>query len=225
MKVLVIPDVHLKPYMFRNADILIERGIAENAVCLMDIADDWNQQYNVALYEETYDEAIRFAKKYPNSLWCYGNHDLSYIWQCMETGFSSMASVTVQRKLLELKEALPDDNPIKYVQRIDNVLFSHGGVSDFFVRECVNASLYNNVDSVVDEIAYLVGVALSNAIGEDVGMFIEKNIFEPLHITKYEYGRCSEGYFYGASLMKLTVHDLSQFFLKIMLKRQLQFNK
>ena len=81
MKVLVIPDVHLKPYMFRKADILMERGIAENAVCLMDIADDWNQQYNVALYEETYDGAICFAKKYPNSLWCYGNHDLSYIWQ------------------------------------------------------------------------------------------------------------------------------------------------
>ena len=155
MKVLVIPDVHLKPYMFRKADILMERGVAENAVCLMDIADDWNQQYNVALYEETYDEAIRFAKKYPNSLRCYGNHDLSYIWQCMETGFSSMASVTVQRKLLELKEALTDDNPIKYVQRIDNVLFSHGGVSDFFVRECVNTSLYNNVDLVVDEINHL----------------------------------------------------------------------
>lgn len=58
--------------------------------------------------------------------------------------------------------------------------------------------------------AYLVGVALSNAIGEDVGMFIEKNIFELLRITKYEYGRCPEGYFYGASLMKLTVHDLSK---------------
>ncbi|MGN0505699.1 MAG: serine hydrolase domain-containing protein [Lachnospiraceae bacterium] len=58
--------------------------------------------------------------------------------------------------------------------------------------------------------AYLVGVALSNAIGEDLGAFIEKNIFEPLHITKYEYGRCPEGYFYGASSMKLTVHELSQ---------------
>ena len=58
--------------------------------------------------------------------------------------------------------------------------------------------------------AYLVGVALSNAIGEDLGMFMEKNIFEPLHITEYEYGRCPEGYFYGASLMKLTVHELSQ---------------
>ena len=27
MKVLVIPDVHLKPYMFRKADILMERGV------------------------------------------------------------------------------------------------------------------------------------------------------------------------------------------------------
>lgn len=58
--------------------------------------------------------------------------------------------------------------------------------------------------------AYLVGVALSEAIGEDLGVFIEKNIFEPLHIAKYEYGRCPEGYFYGASSMKLTVHELSQ---------------
>ena len=58
--------------------------------------------------------------------------------------------------------------------------------------------------------AYLVGVALSNAIGEDLGMFIENNIFKPLHITKYEYERCPEGYFYGASSMKLTVHELSQ---------------
>lgn len=53
-------------------------------------------------------------------------------------------------------------------------------------------------------------MALSNAIRGDLGAFIEKNIFEPLHITKYEYGRCPEGYFYGASSMKLTVHELSQ---------------
>lgn len=152
MKVLVIPDVHLKPYMFRKADILMERGIAENAVCLMDIADDWNQQYNVALYEETYDGAKCFAKKYPNSLWCYGNHDLSYVWYMPETGYSSMAMSTVQRKLIDLKVALPENNPIKYVQRIDSVIFSHGGVSDYFVREYVPASKYNDIDTVVDTI-------------------------------------------------------------------------
>lgn len=42
MKVLIIPDVHLKPYMFRMATTLMEKGLAKQAVCLMDIADDWD---------------------------------------------------------------------------------------------------------------------------------------------------------------------------------------
>lgn len=137
MKILVIPDVHLKPQMFKQATALMHQGIADRAVCLMDIPDDWDKQYNVGLYEETYDEAIRFAKAFPETAWCYGNHDLSYLWHCLESGYSSMASMTVQRKLLDLREAVPEDNPIKYVQRIDNVLFSHGGVLNFFVEEYV----------------------------------------------------------------------------------------
>lgn len=39
---------------------------------------------------------------------------------------------------------------------------------------------------------------------------IEKNIFEPLGITCYEYGRSPEGYFYGASEIRLTVNSLSR---------------
>ena len=64
MKVLVIPDVHLKPVMFQQATVLMRRGIAERAVCLMDIPDDWGKEYEVELYENTYDEAINFAKKF-----------------------------------------------------------------------------------------------------------------------------------------------------------------
>jgi CubicO group peptidase (beta-lactamase class C family) len=63
---------------------------------------------------------------------------------------------------------------------------------------------YNNIS------AYLVGVALTTAIGKDLGTFIEDKIFTPLNITQYEYGHSPEGYFYGASAMKLTVHDLSK---------------
>ena len=73
MKVLVIPDVHLKPWMFERADKIMEQGAAERAVCLMDIPDDWNQEYNLELYKETFDAAIAFAKKYPETLWAYGN--------------------------------------------------------------------------------------------------------------------------------------------------------
>ena len=46
MKVLIIPDVHLKPFMFKQAAELMERGIAKRAVCLMDIPDDWNKQFD-----------------------------------------------------------------------------------------------------------------------------------------------------------------------------------
>lgn len=58
--------------------------------------------------------------------------------------------------------------------------------------------------------AYLMGVALSEAVQEDVWAFIDRNILKPLHITGAEYARCPDGYFYGASGMKLSVNDLSQ---------------
>lgn len=56
---------------------------------------------------------------------------------------------------------------------------------------------------------YLVGVALTSVVG-DLGEFIVDNILKPLGITSYEYQRCPDGYFYSASKMKLTVHDMSK---------------
>lgn len=152
MKVLVIPDVHLKPHMFKQAAALLQQKVADQAVCLMDLPDDWNKQYDIALYEETFDEAIYFAKEFPETLWCYGNHDLSYFWHCMESGYSSLAANIVQRKLLELREAVPENHPIQYVQRIDNVLFSHGGLLDHFVKEHVSMLKYHDVDAVLKNI-------------------------------------------------------------------------
>ena len=63
-----------------------------------------------------------------------------------------MASETVQKKLLELRRTVPEDNPICYVQKIDNVLFSHGGVLNYFVEEYVSKSKYHDVDAVVEQI-------------------------------------------------------------------------
>lgn len=152
MKVLVIPDVHLKPYMFQHAAALMHQKIADRVVCLMDLADDWGKEYDVSLYEETYDEAIKFAIKFPDTAWCFGNHDLSYYWHQLETGYNSMASYTVQKKLLDLRAAVPENNPIQYVQRIDNVLFSHAGVLNDFVEGYVPKAKYDDVDAVVEEI-------------------------------------------------------------------------
>ena len=63
---------------------------------------------------------------------------------------------------------------------------------------------YSNINT------YLVGVCLTKAIGSDLGAFIEERIFKPLDIVNFEYARCPEGYFYGASRAKLSVHDLSK---------------
>ena len=149
MNVLVIPDVHLKPWMFERAEEIMKRGTAERAVCLMDIPDDWNQEYNLELYRDTFDAAITFAKKYPDTLWCYGNHDLSYLWNKRESGYSPAAAYTVAKKLDELACALPEGNEIRYVQKIDQVLFCHGGILDYFVRNAVPEASYDDVDEVV----------------------------------------------------------------------------
>ena len=53
------------------------------------------------------------------------------------------------------------------------------------------------------------GVALGQALGKDAGGFIEEEIFAPLGIEDYVLGRSPEGYFYGASGMRMSVRDLS----------------
>lgn len=57
---------------------------------------------------------------------------------------------------------------------------------------------------------YLVCVALTTVFQTDLAKVIEEEILKPLGITGFEYGRSPEGYFYGASQMKLTVHELSK---------------
>ena len=155
MKILVIPDVHLKPWMFDRASEILNSGAAKKAVCLMDIPDDWGQEYNLGLYEETFDAAIRFQKEFPKTLWCYGNHDLSYEWLQYESGFSSVAIPVVQKKLSELRRELPDRSQMAYIHRIDDVLFLHGGLTHAFVKYYANDVDYDDTDAVIEKINLL----------------------------------------------------------------------
>ncbi len=155
MKVLVIPDVHLKPWMFDRATEIMKSGVAEKAVCLMDIPDDWGQEYNLGLYEDTFDAAIRFQKAYPDTLWCYGNHDLSYEWLQYESGFSSVAIPVVNAKLGALRRGLSDKSQMTYIHRIDDVLFLHGGLTHAFVKYYANDVDYDDTDAVMEKINLL----------------------------------------------------------------------
>ena len=149
MRVLVIPDIHLKPRVFVQASALMQRGAADRAVCLMDIPDDWGQTFNLDLYAAAYDAAIAFAKRWPETLWCYGNHDVCYLWNERESGYSKIASRTVCDKLRGLREALPDERQLAFMHRIDCVLFSHGGLAEAFVRQYVPKERFDDADEVL----------------------------------------------------------------------------
>lgn len=152
MKVLVIPDIHLKTWIFDRAEEILKAGKADRAVCLMDMPDDWDMELQVERYRETFDRAIKFTKDYPDTLWCYGNHDVSYPWGKLETGYSPYAERTVMSKLEELEHSLKDPSRINIMQRIDNVLFSHGGLTTEFIKWLDEDLLEADIDDVISAV-------------------------------------------------------------------------
>ena len=163
MRVLVIPDIHLKTWIFDRAEAILKAGKADRAVCLMDMPDDWNMEFQIEKYRETFDRAIEFAKTDPDTLWCYGNHDLSYPWGRLETGYSPYAERTVMSKLEELENSLQDSSQIASMHRIDNVIFSHGGLTVEFLRR-LNEEL---LDADIDEVVATVNNASHNYLWND----------------------------------------------------------
>ena len=111
MRVLVIPDIHLKPWIF--------------------------------------DRAIAFVVDYPDTLWCYGNHDVSYPWGRLESGYSPYAERTVMSKLEELENSLKSPAQINIMHRIDNVLFSHGGLTTDFLKWFNEDLMDADIDDVI----------------------------------------------------------------------------
>lgn len=148
MKVLVIPDCHLKPWMFAQADAIVKKGIADKAVCLMDLADDFGV-HDDAQYLETYETAIAFAKEHPDTLWCYGNHDLSYIWGKPETGYHPEKRGLVCQEIKKLTNTLPKKSQLAYIHKIDKTLFMHGGLANLFVQLRVAPQNRKNVLAVI----------------------------------------------------------------------------
>ena len=155
MKVLVIPDVHLKPEIFDQAMLIMENSDCKMAVCVGDIADDWGCERNVELYEETFRKAVEFAEKYPETLWCYGNHDLSYKWDVFDhPGFSRAAHDIVCEYLGKL-DAMGN---LAIMHRIDNAVFSHAGLTREFVDSYLS-EYSDDIDAMIEAV---------NKLGYDV---------------------------------------------------------
>lgn len=158
MKVLVIPDIHLKLKVFELADELMQSGEYDKAIFLGDFCDDWNQQNNVGLYEKTLDALDLFLEKYPDSLVCWGNHDLAYIWGIEDhPGFSTIGEPIIRGKLNALDRKYPDT--FRYMHKIDNVLFSHAGVTNSFAERHLSIEDTSDISSAAHNI---------NSLGKDI---------------------------------------------------------
>lgn len=142
--------------------------------------------------------SIAFGILYDKGLIGLDDPILKYINEPAKPGWEK---VTIRRfltmSLLDLPFRPEGDNWIGYSLNCD-----------VNIEEC--GFNYSNICT------YLVGVALANILCSDLGKFIENEILAPLNIIDYEYMRSPEGYFYGASGMKLSVHDLSKFGLLLM---------
>lgn len=165
---------------------------------------------------------------------CYGDTDdqLHDIYSATKTILSIAVGIAYDEGLIHLEDSILKYLPRNRVERMDPLqretfekITIHRlltmSVGDFpfrpegdsyldFALSCVVRHPEEKVFHYSNICVYLVGVALTEVFQKDLGEVIEQDILLPLGITRYEYGRCPEGYFYGASQMKMTVHELSQ---------------
>ena len=80
MQVLVIPDVHLKTWMFKTAEKVVKQEHPDAIVMLGDLVDDFGCKNSPDKYIETIDAAIEFYHRHPETYLCLGNHEASYLW-------------------------------------------------------------------------------------------------------------------------------------------------
>ena len=164
----------------------------------------------------------------------YGDTDQSRfpIYSATKTITSVAAGMAFDRRKIDLNKSvlyyLPEET-VGQMSKAQSAVFSQitiqrlltMSVSGFPFRpegkSFLNYSLSCHIENVETRTfhysnipAYLVGVALTQALSQDLFQFLSENLFAPLHIIDPVYTRCSDGYFYGASGMEMSVHDLSQ---------------
>lgn len=149
-KVFVVPDIHLKLWMLKEADRLIDTGNYDYVVLLGDLIDDWGKEYKLDLYDEMLKDTADFIVKH-NVFFCYGNHDVSYLWDKLESGFSPAAHERVIDGMHHI-ENVADSSRVAFIHRIDNTLFSHAGLTHGFVSHFFGVSKELPIDELVKEI-------------------------------------------------------------------------
>lgn len=143
-KVLVIPDTHLKPKMFDLADLIMAENKVDYAVQLGDNVDDFYA------FEDDYRShnarMVLFNHEHPNTVWLWGNHEMSYLLNRPVTG--NIYCGKTYAKLYQ-ENFLP-----KYLHLDGRVIFSHAGIFQDFLK-LYDLDKITDVPALVEEIEKL----------------------------------------------------------------------
>lgn len=164
-KILVIPDIHLKPKIFDQAEKILASGQADLAIQMGDMVDDWGEEFNLPLYERTLKRAIKFQKDHPDTLWVMGNHDYGYWHPNMgvrETGHSRLVETEVLSLLEELRRA---GGVQKIMHVVNGCIFTHAGLTMDWVADHTPAN--SSWDNEIDFVHNLTNDATTNYLWEE----------------------------------------------------------
>jgi len=137
MRILVVPDIHLKTWIIEAAEQVIMAEHPDKVVFLGDLVDDFGCKNNKVAYIQTVDAVIAFFQKHSEAYLCLGNHEASYLWN-KETNATAYHARTVAKEQcyrLACERILQERFRIAFL--FDGVIFSHAGVSSAFVRAYV----------------------------------------------------------------------------------------
>lgn len=168
MRCLIISDIHLKTKMFEMADKILEAGLADCAVQVGDLVDDWGEEYNISLYERMMQRAIRFHKDHPNTLWCIGNHDFGYDYPNMgvkESGHSQFCEGIMGTYLREM-ERIGAKRRIVHI--VDDVIFTHAGLTKQWAeRRLKKVGYKQGVTPAQENLIHIVNHAITDELWQE----------------------------------------------------------
>lgn len=124
-KILVIPDTHLKPKMFDLADKIMAEHPVDYAVQLGDNVDDFYCYDDH--YQAHYARMSKFHHDHPDTVWLWGNHEVSYILDRPVTG-----NIHAGKEYAYLYRE--NFNP-KIAHLDGKVIFSHAGIFQEFINQ------------------------------------------------------------------------------------------
>lgn len=119
--ILVIPDVHLKfNILYPIIKDITSQNKVDQLVFLGDYFDDWGQQTNNKLYQETCDYLLKLKKEY-NCIFLLGNHDVPYLTRNLQhySNHNPQIVSLCANTLLSLEPM------IAYAH--DGIIYSHAG--------------------------------------------------------------------------------------------------